>query len=162
MTRAPLLLLISGFVVGCGAPLENMAKECSVDGLGPVTSDKPISCSNLSKNVSLAMDLLREHGQTVDASTVAVNIRDERCLSGPHIGEIPLPGCKYGEYYAATSYQGASIDLDWDGGELVHELLHHYETTHGRADLTQSHKDWHPLGYYDLSDEFAAARLPLN
>lgn len=179
--NARLLFLV--LATGCGVagidPNDTtVGTECSVQGLFSVTSQKPISCRDLSVNVALVRDMMIDRKWVANESefdalfsVIHVSIEDKRCLTGPSIGLIPLPGCLYGQYLPDDNYRNphvqyagplATVYLNWDAGALAHELMHHYDTTHGRADVTSKHDHWTSLGYYQFAEEFAEARLPLN
>lgn len=189
-TILPLILALStGCAFSLSAPDDSMAMECYIDGLKVVRSLKdPISCANFSTNVSLARDLMIEYRFVADQADfnrwyqhVEIDVdTEERCLEGPHIGLLPLPGCIYGQYWA-TGYGDPAvealrpasndvrfqphlrfhIEINHDGGALAHEFLHHWDTTHGREELTHDHTDWGQLGYYALSDDYKRSVLPI-
>lgn len=178
------LLLATALLAGCQgseANDETVSIECVVEGLYSVTSQKPISCRNLSVDVAIARDMMIERGWVKDETEfnklyarVQVKIVDRKCIVGPSIASIiPLPGCLYGQYYQNQNAKLrdprivydeplAYIELNWDAGGLAHEMMHHYDYTHGRADVTSSHSFWTSLGYYGFAEDYVLSRLALN
>lgn len=181
-----MLLLAVGLLAGCqGAGVdpndETVSTECYVEGLYKVTSQRPISCRNMSVNVAIARDMMIERKWVADEAEfnklyarVEVDIVDRKCIVGPSILQwIPLPGCLYGQYSvnSNTKYRNpnivvdepvAYIELNWDAGGLAHEMMHHYDATHGRADVTSTHDFWTSLGYFSYANDYVLSALSLN
>jgi hypothetical protein len=184
MNNKVLLLSTLGFLVaGCQyslpAPDDSMSTECSVEPFDALArAAKPVSCRNVSINLSIAKGIMQDHGWIRDDAEfsrtfhkVQLKVVSERCIDGtPRIGLLPLPGCRYGVTWAEgtgdpgdpdNNFVHYGVEVNHDGGVLLHELMHVYDMTHGRYDVTTNHTDWDKLGYYRASDDFKAMVLPI-
>lgn len=167
MTRLLPALLCLGCSTYYAKPDDSMARSCAIAPFANIESpDRAISCANLSVNISVARDLMIQHGylrggQEFAAlySDVSITLHNERCLAGG------IGNCEFGQYSENTEFERTShvIDLDHDAVSLGHELMHHYDMDRiGRAaDLSEAHDHWTQLGYFSYAADYQRMALPV-
>lgn len=137
-------LLLVG-VVGCGVPPESL---CSVEGAKWITADPGLSvdCAAVQRDLYLARDVLAQRGIVPPEKFGAAEVH-YRAENYWAFGA----GMAIGEYDPNTE----TIQLNFVGGSLLHEMLHHWESVNGRA--PNIHDGWETNGYFDADAQFKSA-----
>lgn len=149
------LLIASTLNSGCGSSQPDtsytdheLRKECNIECIGKVTSDVPIYCDNLQRNIGKARNMLVTRGIVSNEEfcevykDLPIHIRKE-CIWDDFVGEQVV-----GTYYW---YEG--IKLNPTGEILLHEMLHHLDVSKFVLN-TMSHPDWDKKGYTALAENF--------
>lgn len=145
--------LLAALLVGCGPGEREL--ECQSDLFKSVKAIKPINCANFYDNTALAQKMLANDLHIPYAeqrrifSKVEIVVRSENRWNG-----VAGPNTA-GTFYPVKN----KIELGYNSGALLHEMLHAYEEAIGKADFNDAHRGWGLNGYYIVQTEFWALTL---